>query len=175
MPSSIIDSLSRISYLYHFTDSRNIPSIREAGGLYSTAKLREIGRDAFFGGGNKWSLDADKASGMDQYVHLCLKTQHPMQFRATQEGRIQATSWLYVNASILKQPGVLFCPGVANKSKMPTFSIEEADAMVDFEVLYTQTNWNDPEINARLQVARKCEILVPDHIPFEYLEFFPNG
>jgi hypothetical protein len=48
--------------------------------------------------------------------------------------------------------------------------------MIDFEVLYTRTDWSDPAIYARRQAAERCEILVPDTVPFKYFsEYFPNG
>ena len=44
------------------------------------------------------------------------------------------------------------------------------------QVLYTRMDWNVAEIQERLQAAEKCEILVPDHVPMNYLEkYFPNG
>jgi hypothetical protein len=36
-----IDPLDQITHLYHFTDRRNLPVIRELGGLYPSAKLKK--------------------------------------------------------------------------------------------------------------------------------------
>ena len=71
---------------YHFTDTRNLPSIR-AHGLLSMRELRQRGI-VVTPGGNDWSLDADQRSGMDGYVHLCFFKGHPMEWLATQDGRI---------------------------------------------------------------------------------------
>ncbi len=170
------DQLKRVTWLYHFTDSRNLDSIRKFGGLYSTAQLRKRGIDGHVPGGNQWSLDADQGCGMDQYVHLCFRNNHPMQHIAKSEGRIEKTRWLLVRSEILSLKGVLFCPGVSNKAGMTTHPMDEAADMIDYEVLYTNTNWNDPEIQARLRAAELCEILVPDFVPFKYFaEYFPNG
>jgi len=170
------DPISQITFLRHFTDTRNLPLIRRLGGLYSRAKLKEIGATDVFFGGNQWSLDADEMFGLDGYVHLCFRGNHPMEHIATVEGRIQQSVFLYVEASILWEGGVLYTPGVSNKSGMPTFTIEEARQMIDYEVLYTRTDWADPAIQARLQAAEKAEILVPDYVPMKYLEkHFPNG
>jgi hypothetical protein len=166
----------RIRYFYHFTDRRNLSSIRERGGLHSTAKLREIGIDTFHPGGNELSLDADRRFGMDRFVHLCFNTNHPLEYLARQDGRIQRTAWLYVNPAVLALKGVLFTPGVANRADMVAVPIFEAADMIDFEVLYTRTDWSDPAIYARRQAAERCEILVPDTVPFKYFsEYFPNG
>jgi hypothetical protein len=47
--------------------------------------------------------------------------------------------------------------------------------MIDFEVLYTRTEWRNPDIQKRLQQAEKCEILVPRKIPLEMIRNLPNG
>jgi len=54
------------------------------------------------------------------------------------------------------------------------YSVEEAKEIIDFEVLYTRTNWRDPDIQRRLQEAEKYEILVPKRIPLELIRNFPN-
>jgi hypothetical protein len=73
------DSLRCVPGLYHFTDIRNLPLIRELKGILCTAKLREEGHE-FFAGGNDWSLKQDRRFGMDEYVHLCWATGHPMEW-----------------------------------------------------------------------------------------------
>ena len=70
---------------------------------------------------------------------------------------------------------MLFTPDVSNKSGVQSFSIEEASDMIDYEVLYTRTDWRDPAIKQRLVQAEKCEILVPGFIPLELIRNFPNG
>ena len=170
------DPLAQITFLRHFTDTRNLKKISKLGGLYSRAKLKEMGVKGVIFGGNQWSVDADEMCGMDQYVHLCFRANHPMEHIATTEGRIERSTFLYVDSKIMYKRGVLYSPGVANKAGMLTHSIEEARNLIDYQVLYTNTDWNDPEIQARLQAAEKAEILVPDHIPMKYLEkYFPNG
>ena len=171
-----VDPLSLIRLLYHFTDRRNLSSIRELGGLWSTAKLREKGVQNFHPGGNEHSLDADRMFGMDQYVHLCFRSNHPMEHLARQDGRIQATQWLAIEATpVLKLDGVLYCPGVSNKSGMETCTIEEARDKIDRVALYEFLDWRIRENYERRLAAEKCEILVRDHLPLEYFEkYLPN-
>ena len=64
------DRPRRIPHLDHFTDVRNLPSIQETEGVYSTAKLDEMGV-TYWPGGDQQSLDLDVQSGMNQYVQLC--------------------------------------------------------------------------------------------------------
>jgi hypothetical protein len=54
-----IDSIYKIPSLYHFTDQRNLPIIRELGGLYPMAELQKRGVKVPAPGGNEWSQDAD--------------------------------------------------------------------------------------------------------------------
>lgn len=170
------DQLSRIRWLYHFTDTRNLSLIRQMGGLYSTARLRELQIAKFHPGGNQWSLDADKMFGMDRYVHLCLTRNHPMEHIAKKEGRIERSVFLLVDGDVLQLEGVQYSQGVSNKSGIEICSIQRAVDKIDYEVLYTWMPWNDSAVLARRQAAEKCEILVPDHVPMKYLEkYFPNG
>ncbi len=164
-----------VTAFYHFTDRRNLAKIREAGGLYSFAELRKRGIKVPAPGGNEWSHEADASKHMDRYVHLCFRPTHPMEYVARQEDRIRDSIFLEIHPDILAIKGVQFSPDVANKSGVGTCAIAEAYKMIDFEVLYTRTDWNDPTIQARLQRAEKCEILVPDHIPLELIRNLPNG
>lgn len=169
------DPLKHITLLYHFTDRRNLPSIREHGGIYPMTKLNKKKIEVVAPGGNEWSQDADCLKGMDAYVHLCFRNNHPMEYLARQEGRIEDTIFLQIHPDVLAWDGVLFTDDVANKSGVRTYTIKEAKKIVDFEVLYTRTDWRDAEVQKRLQQAEKYEILVPKKIPLELIRNLPNG
>jgi len=169
------DPLSQIRWLHHFTDSRNVASIRELKGLWSRHELDRRGAE-YHAGGNDWSFDADEMVGMEKYVHLCFRTNHPMEFTAKQEGRIERTTWLYIDPKVLHLDGVMYSHGVSNKSGMEIHTIRDAVDLIDFEVICTRTDWRDPEIKARLDQAELCEVLVPKHVPLKYFELYlPNG
>ena len=163
------DRLRRTRWLYHFTDLRNLPSIRKLSGLWSTAKLREMGVD-FHGGGNQHSLDADKMFGMDKYVHLCFTTKHPMAYLATHDGRIEKLQWLYLEdpKEVFEIDGVQYCPEVSNKSGVTLYSIEHARETFDDTALYDFHDWREGDNYARRVAVEKCEILVPDHLPLKH-------
>ncbi len=86
-----------VTSFYHFTDQKNAASIRERGGLYSLAALREMGIEIPAPGGNDWSHDADAMKGLDQYVHLCFRPNHPMEYVARQDGRITDPVYLQIH------------------------------------------------------------------------------
>jgi hypothetical protein len=170
-----IDALNQIPFLYHFTDRRNVPIIKQMGGLFPLSDLKEKQVAIPAPGGNQWSHDADVLQGMDKYVHLCFRNNHPMEFMARQEERITDTIFLQVHPSVLQMPGVLFTPDVSNKAGVEPVSLSEAAKLIDFPVLYTRTDWSAPEIQQRLKQAEKYEILVPGHIPIGLIRNIDNG
>jgi hypothetical protein len=170
-----IDPLNRITLLYHFTDRRNLPLIHEHGGLYPVTRLKTKRIEVPAPGGNEWSRDADGMKGMDEYVHLCFRNTHPMEYLARQEGRIRDTIFLQIHADVLLWDGVKFTADVSNKAGVEIHTMEEARQMIDFEVLYTRTDWTDAAVQNRLQQAEKYEILVPKKISLDLIRNFPNG
>jgi hypothetical protein len=162
-----------VTMFFHFTDRRNLALIRKFG-LCSSARLRKMGIAIPAPGGNEWSQEADANKGMDRYVHLCFKANHPMEYLARQDGRIKDSIFLQIHPDVLQIQGIMFSAGVSNKTGVEIVSIEKAYGLIDFEVLYTRTDWSDPEVQMRLQQAEKCEILVPDHISTELIRNLPN-
>ena len=159
-----------ISRLYHFTDSANIDSIKAAGGLFSCERLDESGIEIPKPGGNEWSHDADERWGLHRYVHLCFHAQHPMAFVAEQAGRIANVKYLEIRPEILRKEGVLYTADVSNKAGVELMTLDEAiELPLDFEVMFTRTDWRDPAVQARLRAVRKYEILVPDSVPLRYI------
>jgi len=165
-----------LKHLFHFTDRRNLASIQATGGLFSYARLREMGIEIPAPGGNEWSRDADARGGMDRYVHLCLKNEHPMEYHAKREGRIKSSIFLSIHTDTLQFEGVRFTAGVSNKGDVEPCSMEEAMKIIDFDMLNEGwKNYRDPEIQSRLQRVKKYEILVPDHVPLRLILNFPHG
>jgi hypothetical protein len=169
------DPLSRIPVLYHFTDLRNLPLIRQLGGLLPMAELVRRKVEIPAPGGNDWSRSADAMFGMDRFVHLCFRNNHPMAYLAKEAGHLSEVIYLQINPTVLQMPGVMFTPDVSNKSGVTPCTIDQARTMIDYEVLFTWTNWSDPAILQRLRQAEKCEILVPNLIPLELIRGFPDG
>jgi hypothetical protein len=160
--------------LYHFTDTRNVDSIR-AEGLWPLRELREKNVEIPAPGGNDWSWTEDKRRGLDGFVHLCLLTEQPMQWRATREGRIQRTAWLRIDPSVLDWDGVEYTPDVANKSGVDRIPFKQAleQNQIDVEALYdfTKADLQDREKLARRAAAERCEVLVPRRIPPALISF----
>lgn len=159
---------------FHFTDRRNLRSIRKHG-LLPTRELRRREIEIPAPGGNQWSQEADAAAGMDAYVHLCFKTGHPMEKRAQEGGNIQDLVHLQVRPDIIRLPKVLITDDVANKRGVKALPATSMLDELDLEVLYTRTNWSDPAIRGRLVAAEKCEILIPGGVPVDYILNLDDG
>lgn len=160
----------KIDAVWHFTDRSNLELIYRHKGLFSLAELERRGIEVPTPGGNNWSHEADKLKGLDKYVHLSFLNDHPMLFRAMQDGRILDPVWLKIESSILLQDGVRFCSDVSNKSGVAILNPEEAIEQIDFDVLFTYMDWRNPDVQARRQAAIKSEILVPDSVPIEKIK-----
>lgn len=165
-----------ISGIWHFTDKLNLDSIQEHG-LLSRKTLNDKGIKIPVPGGNDWSQDADDRKGLDAYVHLCFLRNHPMQFLAVQEKRIQNPIWLKVNASVMLAPEVKFTSEVSNKSGVRLLNHNEAVSEIDFEILLPPfVDWRGkPDIHDRRNAAEKSEILIPDIVDIDEILEVQNG
>lgn len=131
----------------------------------------ELGVEVAAKGGNEWSQNADKLSGLDGYVNLCFTWSHPMCHVAHVEGRIPNPRYLPIDPDVLKIEGVKITLGVANKAGTELLDVENGLEKLDKEVLYTRTDWNDPAIQSRLRSAEKCEVLVPNFVALELIRW----
>lgn len=154
---------------YHFTDIRNLPSIRTHG-LLTLHDIKESQIQVPAPGANDWSQKVDIRRGLDRFVHLCFFDEHPMEYVArVKEQRIRSTMFIPVSLDVLDWDDIRFTAGVANKSGSRLLTLEKASEMMDFEVIYDRTDWKDPEIIKRRNAAKKYELLIPRSIPIEYL------
>ena len=165
----------RFDGVWHFTDQSNLELIQEHRGLLSLAEAERRGIEIPVPGGNEWSHDADRMKGVHEFVHLAFVDDHPMLFRAKQNGQIPNPTWLKVKSTILLREDVRFCADVSNKSGVKILTAEEAMEQIDFDVLFTHMDWREPEIQARRRAAIKSEILVPGFIPMDQILGFKNG
>ncbi len=171
---SAIQSSRRHNSLYHFTDRRNLDSINRNGGILCMSAQRSQNIKCVAPGGNDWSFDADKRFGMDEYVHLCFMNDHPMEFTARRQGRIDQTSWLKIDPNVIRTPGTKVSFDVSNKSGIIPRDVKDAISHIDHEVIYHHTDWTDGAIKERLKSAKKCEILIPNMVPLKFI-LNPNG
>lgn len=102
--------------LFHFTDSRNLPSIRKHG-LLSWKQLLHRGIQ-HWAASSEDSRRYDARSQLEDYVRLCMSPNHPMAFRALYEGRIKDFVWLEISDAVIAWKSTLFSSdnAVANRT-----------------------------------------------------------
>lgn len=156
--------------LFHFTDVSNLPLMESEGGILSLRELEAREIEVPKPGGNEWSRDADRMKGLDGYVHLCLRPNHPMEFRARQDGRITETKWLQISTEVLYVDGVRVAPDIANKSGVEILHVAETLDVVDWAKLRQRLDFSDPEQQKIVQRLERVEILVPDEVSWELVK-----
>ncbi len=165
----------KIDVIWHFTDKSNLDSIKEHQGLFSLDELEKRKINIPIPGGNDLSHNADRIKDLKKYVHLCFIDDHPMLYRAKEEGRIIDPIWLKIDSSILTEDNVRYTSEVSNKSGVPILQAKEAMEKIDFEVLFTRTDWKDESIQERRKAAKKSEILIPNFVPIDKILDYKNG
>jgi hypothetical protein len=154
-----------ITCLYHFTDVENLPLIRKHG-LLSYNELCRQRISPPKPGGNDWSRQADEIKGADKFVHLCFKNEHPMEFKAKEDGRIGTTRFLMILIEVISYRGVMGCKDVANKSGVVIQPIEQALDEIDLKILLDRrVDFSNIDLRNRYNEAKKAEVLIPLTIP----------
>ena len=92
--------------LYHFTDRRNLASIKRYG-LLSWPELERRGFH-YYPGSNSLSRQLDEKHDVANYVHLCLRKYHPMLDQCLREGRIEQFAWLIIDDTVMNWRATLF-------------------------------------------------------------------
>ena len=159
-----INASPQHKHLYHFTDESNLETIAEKG-LLSKSQMRAEGWWPATTGGNQLSHQLDDYRGISDYVSLCFTRNHPMKFLANQDGRLPSPRYLGITTEVLRVPGVRVAFGVANANETIILDLADAIAQIDIEVIYSRTDWRDPQVQARLRAAEKMELLVPNGVP----------
>ena len=145
--------------LYHFTDTRNIQSIKEHG-LYSFAALKakldlDNGTD-FFPASSEASREIDFRKNLNNYIRLCSEQNHPMLSIALNEKRINSVSWIKLDFS-----EIVFRNNFReNHIKFSNINAASNNAVVT-DTYSTFTESYDIQ----------KEVLVRFHIPIKQLEF----
>ena len=159
-----IKASTQHKYLYHFTNEANFPSIASKG-LLSKEQMRAQGWWPHASGGNELSRQLDTARGIDPYVSLCMTRNHRMKYLAQMDGRLPDPRYLAISPDVLEIEGTMIALGIANSNNVELLPVSDAIQRLDLEVLYTRTDWSNPDIQARLQAAEKFEVLVPHSVP----------
>ena len=160
-----------IRYLWHFTDAANIDSIKEHNGLWAWAELQKKGIKVLRPSGNDWSRYVDNVKGLDNYVHLAFNCKHPLAWIVQDNQTVPNLRWLRIDVTVIGIDDVRFARGVANKGGIELLDAEQAVKQFDetqLDALLARKHVGDKEA---WKDAQKAEILVPRHVPLNYIEF----
>lgn len=138
--------------------------------MLSLAKLAEqqVAVDRY--ASSEESRAVDHHYGIDGFVRLCFMNQHPMEWRAKEDGRLEDTVFLEVSPEVLQFDGVRIADGVAYAHDANIYDdFDAAATQLDWEVIFTRMDWKQPAIKGRLLRAKKYELLVPNHVPIDLI------
>lgn len=153
-----------IKYLYHFTDVRNIPSIKRHGGLFSWDYCDKHNIKIPCQGGDNGSRNLDKRYGLQDYVRLSFCEDHPMAHRLRQSG--SEIKLLRVNADVALLKDVQFSDMNATDNRHQHGKTLIHLQMVDFNATKMKCVRNsDPKFK-----HHQAEVMVRTFVPLKYIE-----
>ncbi len=155
---------NNVKYLYHFTDSRNIPSIKIHGGLLSWYYCHTHGITIPCQGGDDDSMGLDKKYGLEDYVRLSFCDDHPMAYRLRQSGSNIVILKINVDVALLKDTQFSDM-NAADKRHSHGKELEHLER-VNFNA--TKRHYlrsEDPDFK-----PHQAEVMVKTFIPLKYIE-----
>lgn len=152
-----------IVYLYHFTDKRNLSSIKKHGGLFSWSYCQRNNIAIPCQGGDYQSKELDKKYGLEDYVRLSFCKDHPMAFRLEQAGSKIALLKIKVDVAYLKD--TLFSDmNAADKRHKHGGNIEDLRRVNFAATKMSYLRGDDPNFK-----AHQAEVMVKTLIPLKYI------
>lgn len=153
-----------ISYLYHFTDTRNIPSIKRHGGLFSWYYCKNNNINIPCQGGDYDSRELDKKYGLQDYVRLSFCDDHPMAYRLQQSGSDIIVLRIKIDVALLK--GTLFSDiNAADKLHTHGGSLEDLKRVNFAATKRHYISRNDEDFK-----PHQAEVMVKTFVPLKYIE-----
>ena len=152
-----------IRYLYHFTDRRNISSIKRYGGLFSWQYCDVHGITIPSPGGIGLGRDLDLRYGLEDYVRLSFCREHPMKYIAMKDGRIQNPVVLLIDVEVAYLKETLFSDMNATKTG---HKIGGTLNEIRFDVVKLPNHFDLEEPEKSFYQA---EILVKTFVPKRYI------
>lgn len=157
-----------IQYLYHFTDRRNIPSIKRNGGLLSWNYCVQHKIDIPSPGGGDLSRQLDISRNLQDYVRLSFTTQHPMMYVAMKDGRIDDPVILKIDPSVVYLKHTKYSNMNANIKRLaPNIGISLEDfKKIHFNSVKEQKHF---DLDLEEQPYFQAEVMVKTFIPKKYI------
>jgi len=155
-----------IEYLYHFTDSANIPLIKQKRGLLSWWYCDKNGINIPCPGGNDLSRRLDTIKKLENYIHLCFNNNQPMCYKALQEGRLKDPIFLKIDPEVIYWKETKF----SNINATDSFSII-GESFEDFNNIDFDIALNNRWCSEEEKKKHQAEVMVQQYIPLRYITF----
>lgn len=154
---------NNVRVFYHFTDRKNLKSIKELGGLYSWYYLKTHNISIPNQGGNSFSQSRDQRFGLQDYVRLSFCEDHPMAYRKRQEGA--DIILLKISIDVAEFESTLFTDANASSDNFNKGSNVSALRMVNFKATRERyMRHDDPGFG-----YKQAEILIKTFLPAKYI------
>ena len=154
---------NNINVLYHFTSSKNIPQIKQSGGLLSWYASETRNNDVSIYGGDSLSRNLDRRFGNHDYVHLSFCDDHPMSYRLKQAG--EHVVWLEISPVVILLKDTIFSDiNAADNNHHQGGSISDLKR-INFDATkmhYLQRN----DVNFK---PHQAEVMVKTFLPKKYI------
>jgi hypothetical protein len=154
----------RIHSLYHFTDSRNLDSVRSYGGLYSWWQCEQRGIKITAPGSDRLSRRLDRKKKLEDYVRLSFNASQPMMHVASRDGRTSDIKILEISSSVIYLTPTLFSDINATDSQAQVGGDLESFKRIEFSIA-TGEHWEAQVQKKRFQV----EVSVSSYVPLKRL------
>jgi hypothetical protein len=162
-PKIVVLRNQGIRYLYHFTDSDNLPSIKKSG-LMSASELLSAAVPSKMNS-DETSRKLDTKANLGHFVRLSFCAKNPMMFVAKKEGRISNPVILRIKLEAVSRPGVMFSD--CNATRHDAIISERPD-VIRFDVVKAKSCFAVPEL---LRHYYQAEILIPSPLPPHLITF----
>ena len=150
---------------YHFTDRRNLASIKENGGLFSWEFLKKYGIPIQNQGGDRSSMIADQRMNRQDYVRLSFCESHPMAYALRERCPDSDLVLLMIKPDVALFAETMFSDiNAVEKSSQCGSSFEDLKRVKIAAIRMGPVKRDNPDFK-----LRQAEVLCKTFIPLEYI------
>lgn len=161
-------NLKGVRYFYHFTDHKNLASIRLHKGLYSWYYCQQHDISIPDPGGDCSSRQLDMNKGLQDYVRLSFCDDHPMAWRKHQEGSDLVLLRIKIDVATFRDTLFSDINAAANGVSFG----KDIEDLQKVNIMATKRHYvsrDDPAFH-----EHQAECMVKRFIPIEYIENINN-
>lgn len=154
-----------ITCFYHFTDKKNLDSIRTAGGLFSWDYCERNNINIPRPGGDELSRSLDKKYNLQDYVRLSFCKDHPMKHICMKSNRISQPEILIVSTEVAEFESTLFSDMNAADKQHSVGNNIDFLKKIDHTIFLRHYHFLSDHDKKKYQ----AEILVKTSVPIKYI------